>query len=1119
MAGDSEDGVATATFLERVFCLAAPSAALGHHAITEIRRLLACAQSALQRRWDFLLATACREKQPVLCVYGSDGWGTNLHEGHAYEVGGCIVRRAGKVRAEFLLERGILKTIDVDLHIEMAMRISVPRSLTLGKLGWHMFGAAVDYEDFLRVRVPSGICMSWVLQDGLHFGNVSRRLQARHELFYDLAEVEGEELDDANSRDMDWMFAWLCSSHVASNAVKWGMRDHSSEQVHDDIHIGIASLRNSSEELLRVVNRFVATRVVYEEEDNTMDQGRREFWEWLGVEARLMPEVLMVNPRWLPDRQYLSVSVELEKDPRRHDAIASVIVCMLRWRSFSETRWAGVVPSARMVIASWMVGVPFLVELVYADETLSTYKLGGWKRLHGPGLLYLAVAAIAMRPVHQFSLAMLGDDRFLKFGSQHWVGLQDDVGKVMGISMAVWDQLVVIISSSLDGVGLRDLAVRAMYTSIGYLHKFAFVYLFKDPFQLTQGSIADRVQELKRRPLHEVHDPIARKIHLCLSVGVSQSLVVRALHLLRDAPCSTGLVEKGHAAGALLRRQHVQYGSDLILTQSTLMQTAPLFRKPKVVDRIAERLRIAIHKAEARSVKYTAQNYFCSKLIEQVIVGGPFDAQESMHLRQQCIARHNALFAGLSAHEQHEYRQQATLESRRRQSQRLADIKALRNQLGEHLDALAAAADDPCAGVPNEVNSVRFPDDEIERIKNEFYVVEPTQEQQQAIVKVHGVPGPPSMPDVEIRAAIEEKAKHLSQNPCDACPWWLQMAVQYRSHMLWCGLAAQSDDVSAVPDVIYIMVLALQSPARATFLQCHRRHVFYPAPPDRVQGQEPWRADEYEHRWQFVDGHAVPFDEDQELVVLPHLVWRGNLLRLPSRPMALEVFLAGLPPPVRGPEATGKRARTQHRDPVTEEVKRKILEQWPWLRPEEVDRALGAMGMEVDIGGGAGPLDMPAHVVEGLVDEAMDKLADLRAHYNEEVDDGALELAHFYHRIQGGKWTAAHKGDFRDGVACYARAHARAFCETFSWAKQKGFATHKYGERACVELAREWARRGNYYCQLWWEADCDPEFIFPEVSLYEETEAWVDYALSVDIHGSVFLKIMECREARPIRVP
>ena len=154
--------------------------------------------------------------------------------------------------------------------------------------------------------------------------------------------------------------------------------------------------------------------------------------------------------------------------------------------------------------------------------------------------------------------------------------------------------------------------------------------------------------------------------------------------------------------------------------------------------------------------------------------------------------------------------------------------------------------------------------------------------------------------------------------------------------------------------------------------------------------------------------------------------------------------------------------------------------------------------------------------MEERVAEAMAKLGELRAHYEEEDGDEG-EDAHFYYRIQGGQWTEKVRGMFRDGVACYARSHARDWCAAYGWPRQKGFSTSKYGENTCVQLSREWVRPGNHYCQIWFDHDCDPGFRYLEEhsALYEENPEWLDWACAQDVAGEVFPKVMEARNFRP----
>ena len=144
--------------------------------------------------------------------------------------------------------------MDSQLNIKMYMSLSLPRVLSAGKDGWIMFQAAVEHDEILRLQLNSGgIAISWYLQDGLHHAGLSRRLGARHALLYEVADQEGDDLGGPLARELDWDYCWLCSSHVGSNAVKWGMDALSSPEVLDDISLGILSLRNTSEECLKLV--------------------------------------------------------------------------------------------------------------------------------------------------------------------------------------------------------------------------------------------------------------------------------------------------------------------------------------------------------------------------------------------------------------------------------------------------------------------------------------------------------------------------------------------------------------------------------------------------------------------------------------------------------------------------------------------------------------------------------------------------------------------------------------------------------------------------------------------------------------------------------------------------
>ena len=227
-----------------------------------------------------------------------------------------------------------------------------------------------------------------------------------------------------------------------------------------------------------------------------------------------------------------------------------------------------------------------MVDMIYSSSGgYVTEKLGGFKRLQQPCRLYLVVAAVTLQPIHWLSLQLLKDDRFLKFGQSWGQGVNQAAEKVVGIDIEVWDILASVCpAEALDGCTLRSRSLHAMHTGIAYLYERCFRLLDEYPLRMTQGCVSSRIEELRRMADADIVEPLTRKIWLCLRLGVGSDLVRRALLLLRDAPCSTQLVEKSHASAAILRRQHQRLGVAQILLQSTCILGFQLVQKHEQLD-------------------------------------------------------------------------------------------------------------------------------------------------------------------------------------------------------------------------------------------------------------------------------------------------------------------------------------------------------------------------------------------------------------------------------------------------------------------------------------------------------------------------------------------------------
>ena len=105
-------------------------------------------------------------------------------------------------------------------------------------------------------------------------------------------------------------------------------------------------------------------------------------------------------------------------------------------------------------------------------------------------------------------------------------------------------------------------------------------------------------------------------------------------------------------------------------------------------------------------------------------------------------------------------------------------------------------------------------------------------------------------------------------------------------------------------------------------------------------------------------------------------------------------------------------------------------------------------------------------------------------------------FCYVHHR--GGEDTCRRVGQVTDIATCFARSLAVSFCKHFLWPKQKGFTYTAVGDRHVADLlARQWCRRGNYFCALWHAHDCADDFHFTEADKPEENLEFVEWMSSI----------------------
>ena len=385
---------------------------------------------------------ACPEA-PSLTVYMSDGWSADVSSWCQKLTGEHVVRRRGKLRWEFLLQRGILKILTGDDRIEVAVKLSEPICLSSGRKAWSFFTAGCAFLPVPRNLGARGTTTSVHLYDGALFSPLRKHFTARNELCY--SDDYGIETGPLRPilHATDWVLGVKCVSHGCSNAVVWGLKTACPSVDRESVHVSIASLLNGRTALHSHTTAFLTRHLQFSAVRSGVFDDIYTFWQALDVEPHMCEIFAQLDPVW--DGVNFCVSQEYETKAGGIDDILGCISYLLHWSAFSETRWANVGRSGRLFARSLAGGLEPLWDICMEDDNISHWHLGGFKKATSDVRQYLFVAAFSALPAEAVLLEVLQDDRFFygtgASGGGRWLTRLTTWSvclRMYGIGLLVW---------------------------------------------------------------------------------------------------------------------------------------------------------------------------------------------------------------------------------------------------------------------------------------------------------------------------------------------------------------------------------------------------------------------------------------------------------------------------------------------------------------------------------------------------------------------------------------------------------------------------------------------------------------------------------------------------------
>ena len=354
----------------------------------------------------------------------------------------------------------------------------------------------------------------------------------------------------------------------------------------------------------------------------------------------------------------------------------------------------------------------------------------------------------------------------------------------------------------------------AMHIGLSYVERNAYKQLAEYPLKITQGDIHQNLEELQSFA-GQVDSQTANILRCMVDPGVGRTL--EAMRFLRQAPGSIALNEKGHAPGAILKRQHKSLEADRFLERAFVHLHAPLFKASKEelkVSQLQERYQAILAGTAAGSKKLSGKMVFFSDLFSgRVRVPDEFRDACPKTLLQQ----HHRWYGDLDLLDRQGLAARAAVET----AQKRMRVMNTAPQLLADIHLLVHKLDEKKRDPPNTVHGCRYPDASRLRL---LELVETLRTPMHDKSYLFGREAPPLVPSLPVQTMLKDAMKEFSFDFKEPPrPWWAKVVAACRDHfrcsLIWC----QPADIPApTPSVVFSPQYCNQQNERHPFLEGRR---------------------------------------------------------------------------------------------------------------------------------------------------------------------------------------------------------------------------------------------------------------------------------------------------------
>ena len=557
MASDS------ANVFDAVKKLAVAGRPLQQNEERDVARLAEATKALLDETARDMISKA--QTRPVLFSYQGDG--TPLKLKHAFQVAFAEHHkhaRSGYTGEELYCQGAFVRTLDGAGEPVVTCLLRDPRPM-IGKSALHAFNALAEFFPTLDQLHHDGFNIHHYSWDRALFSACKRYSRQYHTTVL-------RRLCDTCPRQTgtmrvlkSWLLCTGCGLHDIHNGFSWGISKLlQGSGMLDELYIVLESLRNGYSHLQSHLSSFLTEHVVFED----IDVGEGDlfaFWVALDVPPELSSMLAERGVFWREGR--LHVKKACQHDEEIMPWLYSACMTVFRFKKFSSSRWITIGSCLRTLVAALALGLMRLVQVTLEDPKVSSYYLGGFKKLSAAMRRFCAVAAISSRPTEALSLAMLEDDRAVRNIVSYEACLKGELEWMEQLGEPVWLLLEHACASGSSCTAIRSDCLDCAHTSLAYSYKNFLDKVRSMPWCIAIGDV-DANLEAFAASTEPVDDPVAKKIKTLLGMNFSRPQLVEAVSMFRDCRWSTAFAEQLHAQAAVLHKLHREYGSATLCSRT-----------------------------------------------------------------------------------------------------------------------------------------------------------------------------------------------------------------------------------------------------------------------------------------------------------------------------------------------------------------------------------------------------------------------------------------------------------------------------------------------------------------------------------------------------------------------